>query len=71
MSAHNHHGGNGEAQKPYIEFIDVCKAFGSHVVLDHVNFFVLPGETLCMAGTVSVHDANFGDYGEYNFSATN
>jgi hypothetical protein len=31
----------------------------------------VPGETLYMAGTVSVHDANFGDYGEYNFSATN
>jgi hypothetical protein len=31
----------------------------------------VPGETLFIAGTVSVHDANFGDYGEYNFSATN
>ena len=31
----------------------------------------VPGETLYMAGTVSVHDSNFGDYGEYNFSATN
>ena len=31
----------------------------------------VPGETLHMAGTVSVFDANFGDYGEYNFSATN
>ncbi|HSE48490.1 MAG TPA: ATP-binding cassette domain-containing protein [Terriglobales bacterium] len=62
MSAHNHHGGNGESQKPYIEFIDVCKAFGAHVVLDHVNFFVLPGETLCILGrsgvgkSVSLHN---------------
>jgi hypothetical protein len=31
----------------------------------------VPGETLYMAGTVSIQDANFGDYGEYNFSATN
>ena len=31
----------------------------------------VPGETLFMAGTVSVQDANFGDYGEYPFSATN
>ena len=31
----------------------------------------VPGETLYMAGTVSVFDAAFGDYGEYNFSATN
>ena len=29
------------------------------------------GETLFMAGTVSIQDANFGDYGRYNFSATN
>jgi hypothetical protein len=28
------------------------------------------GQTLYMAGTMAVDDANFGDYGEYNFSAT-
>jgi hypothetical protein len=31
----------------------------------------VPGETLFMAGTVAIHDAVFGEYGEYNFSATN
>lgn len=30
----------------------------------------VPGQTLYMGGTVSVLDAAFGDYGEYNFSAT-
>jgi len=29
-----------------------------------------PNGTVYMAGTVSVQDAAFGDYGEYNFSAT-
>jgi hypothetical protein len=29
-----------------------------------------PGGTVYMAGTMSVLDAAFGDYGEYNFSAT-
>ena len=33
---------------PYIEFCDVSKAFGDNVVLDHVNFNVLPGETVCI-----------------------
>lgn len=45
---------DGGSAKPYIEFIDVCKAFGSHVVLDHVSFFVLPGETLCILGRSGV-----------------
>jgi len=63
MSTQGHqHPGNGEAVKPYIEFIDVYKAFGSHVVLDHVSFFVNPGETLCILGrsgvgkSVSLHN---------------
>src|SRR5690349_677481 len=49
-------------QKPYIEFQDVSKAFGSHVVLDHVSFAVEPGETLCILGrsgvgkSVSLHN---------------
>ena len=31
----------------------------------------VPGETRYMSGTVTVLDAAFGDYGEYNFSAMN
>ena len=48
--------------KPYIEFLDVSKAFGEHRVLDHVNFNVLPGETVCILGrsgvgkSVSLHN---------------
>ena len=48
--------------KPYIDFQDVSKAFGEHVVLDHVNFQVMPGETICILGrsgvgkSVSLHN---------------
>ena len=35
---------------PYIAFHDVSKAFGDHVVLDHVNFHVMAGETICILG---------------------
>lgn len=54
--------GNGQQRPPYIEFKDVSKAFGSHVVLDHVSFNVLPGETLAILGrsgvgkSVSLHN---------------
>lgn len=47
---------------PYIEFRDVSKAFGDNVVLNHVNFDVLPGETVCILGrsgvgkSVSLHN---------------
>jgi phospholipid/cholesterol/gamma-HCH transport system ATP-binding protein len=47
---------------PYIEFKDVSKSFGDNHVLDHVSFFVLPGETLCILGrsgvgkSVSLHN---------------
>jgi phospholipid/cholesterol/gamma-HCH transport system ATP-binding protein len=47
---------------PYIEFRDVSKAFGDNVVLDHVNFQVLPAETVCILGrsgvgkSVSLHN---------------
>ena len=50
------------APQPYIEFKDVSKSFGSNRVLDHVSFFVLPGETLCILGrsgvgkSVSLHN---------------
>src|SRR5437764_6989636 len=48
--------------KPYIEFKDVSKSFGNNHVLDHVSFFVMPGETLCILGrsgvgkSVSLHN---------------
>src|SRR3974377_591015 len=41
-------------QKPYIEFVDVHKAFGSNVVLDGVSFNVMPGETVCVLGRSGV-----------------
>lgn len=41
-------------QRPYIEFRDVSKAFGEKVVLDRVNFNVLPGETFCILGRSGV-----------------
>ena len=47
---------------PYIEFKDVSKSFGDNHVLDHVSFFVLPAETLCILGrsgvgkSVSLHN---------------
>src|ERR1700747_2162421 len=39
---------------PYIEFRDASKAFGENVVLDHVSFNVLPGETVCILGRSGV-----------------
>jgi len=39
---------------PYIEFRDVSKAFGDKAVLDHVNFDVHPGETVCILGRSGV-----------------
>jgi len=47
---------------PYIEFKDVCKAFGDRVILDNVSFDVLPGEMVCILGrsgvgkSVSLHN---------------
>src|SRR5271166_3055841 len=43
-----------EQQKPYIEFQDVHKAFGSNCVLDHVSFDVMPAETVCILGRSGV-----------------
>src|SRR5579884_340395 len=48
--------------RPYIEFKNVSKAFGSNHVLRDVSFDVLPGETLCILGrsgvgkSVSLHN---------------
>ena len=40
--------------QPYIEFRDVSKAFGDKVILDHVSFNVIPGETVCILGRSGV-----------------
>src|SRR5580765_5718917 len=39
---------------PYLEFRAVSKAFGDNVVLDHVSFDVMPGETVCILGRSGV-----------------
>jgi phospholipid/cholesterol/gamma-HCH transport system ATP-binding protein len=63
----DHHNTNGQyahanGTQPYIEFRDVCKSFGDNHVLDHVNFFIMPSETLCILGrsgvgkSVSLHN---------------
>ena len=46
--------GDDAKPAPYIEFKDVSKAFGDNVVLDHVNFNVLPAETVCILGRSGV-----------------
>jgi len=38
----------------YIEFRDVSKSFDDHLVLDHVSFFVDPGETCVIMGRSGV-----------------
>ncbi len=38
----------------YIEFQDVTKSFGENCVLDHVSFFVEPGETCVIMGRSGV-----------------
>ncbi len=43
-----------EELRPYIEFKEVSKAFGSNQVLDHVSFNVFPGETVCILGRSGV-----------------
>jgi phospholipid/cholesterol/gamma-HCH transport system ATP-binding protein len=43
-----------EEAVPYISFENVCKSFGSFVVLKDVNFYVYPGETLCILGRSGV-----------------
>jgi phospholipid/cholesterol/gamma-HCH transport system ATP-binding protein len=55
----SHASGNGEIERasdaaPYIAFQNVSKSFGTLTVLDSVNFFVKPGETLCILGRSGV-----------------
>jgi phospholipid/cholesterol/gamma-HCH transport system ATP-binding protein len=45
---------HADGRKPYIEFLDVNKAFGSRKVLDHVTFDVMKGETVCILGRSGV-----------------
>jgi phospholipid/cholesterol/gamma-HCH transport system ATP-binding protein len=51
-------GGRGDPEDfmtaPYIEFRDVTKGFGDKLVLDHVNFEVSAGETVCILGRSGV-----------------
>src|SRR6266404_7404756 len=64
MPAHDHGGGAppDPGKKPYIQFIDVSKSFGSNCVLNHVSFNVMPKETVCILGrsgvgkSVSLHN---------------
>ena len=39
---------------PYIEFREVSKSFGENVVLDRVNFTVMPAKTVCILGRSGV-----------------
>jgi phospholipid/cholesterol/gamma-HCH transport system ATP-binding protein len=57
-----HQGPDHDHPGPYIAFENVSKAFGDHVVLDNVSFYVMPAETLCILGrsgvgkSVSLHN---------------
>src|SRR5450631_4391200 len=44
-------------RKPYIQFENVHKAFGSKVVITDLSFDVMPGETVCMLGRSGVGKA--------------
>ena len=43
-----------EPSGPYIEFKEVSKSFGENLVLDHVSFDVMSGETVCILGRSGV-----------------
>ncbi len=40
--------------RPYLEFKNVSKSFGTNKVLDDVSFRVMPGETVCILGRSGV-----------------
>jgi len=42
------------SQRPYLEFKNVSKSFGTNKVLDDVSFRVMPGETVCILGRSGV-----------------
>ena len=43
-----------QPQTPYITFEDVCIGFGDRKILDHVNFHIHRGQTLCILGRSGV-----------------
>ncbi len=43
-----------DLERPYIQFVDVSKAFGEKVVLREVSFDVKAGETVCILGRSGV-----------------
>jgi phospholipid/cholesterol/gamma-HCH transport system ATP-binding protein len=53
IETHGEHG-NGGGESSYIEFHNVCKAFGSRKVLDDVSFDLKKGETVCILGRSGV-----------------
>ena len=54
VSGHANGGGENGGEKSYIEFHNVCKAFGSRKVLDDVSFDLKKGETVCILGRSGV-----------------
>jgi phospholipid/cholesterol/gamma-HCH transport system ATP-binding protein len=54
VSGHAKGAGETGGEKSYIEFHNVCKAFGSRKVLDDVSFDLKKGETVCILGRSGV-----------------